>query len=136
VRADDQASVDELTAQFTALASALGGAFGVESHIERTGYSTNPRCDAEIMAEVSRSIGQLDSVTEREPVPLGASDDAALMIDRVQSQGGQGTYVAVGGVKPGPHHHPSFDVDESTIGPTIEILVRTVLALAKTQSLT
>jgi aminobenzoyl-glutamate utilization protein A len=132
IRADTQADVDALVSQFRQLSEGVAGGFGVTGSIVQTGYSTDPTCDPELMGIVAKAARPA-KLAVREPVPLGASDDAALMIDHVQRQGGHGTYVAIGGGPYCPHHSPEFDVDESTLAPTLELLARTVVELSTRQ---
>lgn len=134
VRADDQEDLDDLVERFGVLCRGLAAGFGVRSRIEETGYSTDPRCDEDLMEVVASAI-TASNLNVREPVALGASDDAALMIDRVQGHGGQGTYVAIGSEPYRPHHSADFDIDESVLGPTLELLTRTVLALSRRPAL-
>lgn len=129
-RADAQADLDVLLVQFRRLCDGVSEAFGIANRFEQTGYSTNPRCDPELM-EVVASVASQIGVRVREPVPLGASDDAALLIQRAQQRGGFGTYVAIGGGPSRPHHSPGFDIDESVLGPTLELLTRTIVALSE-----
>ena len=43
---------------------------------------------------------------------VGGTDDAAAMINKVQSNGGIGTYVGIGTDTTQPVHNPEFDLDE------------------------
>jgi hypothetical protein len=104
------------------------------SSLDRLVGGTNPQCDPELMDVVASSAVQSGSRV-REPVPLGASDDAALMIQRVQQRGGLGTYVAIGSEPARSHHSSDFDIDESVIGPTVELLARTIVALGRRHGL-
>lgn len=129
-RADSQDDLDSLLDRFRGVCRGLADGFGVRTRFEETGYSTDPRCDPQLMELVASAAAQ-SGAHVREPMPLGASDDAALMIQRVQEHGGLGTYVAVGSAPYRPHHGPDFDIDETVIGPTLELLARTVVALTK-----
>jgi aminobenzoyl-glutamate utilization protein A len=53
---------------------------------------------------------------------LAGSDDANLLIRRVQQDGGWGAYLMVGAASPGPHHSATFDVDERVIPIGIDVL--------------
>jgi aminobenzoyl-glutamate utilization protein A len=130
IRADDQAGVDRLGDQLEGLVSGVSAAFGVDYRFEVTGYASNPACDPQIQSVVAAAAGSA-RLALRPPPHLGASDDASLMIDRVQERGGAGTYVAIGGGPYRPHHSPEFDVDEGVLGPSVELLVRSVLKLAE-----
>ena len=55
---------------------------------------------------------------------VGGSDDAAAFINRVQDNGGVGTYIGLGCDTTGPVHNPKFDFDEDCLEPCIELLAR------------
>lgn len=129
IRSDRIEEVAELAVAFKALSAGVASGFGVESAYEVTGYATNPRCDAALMDRIALSGTQAGLVV-RDPVSLGASDDASLMIDRVQQRGGVGTYVAISGGDYHPHHSPDFDVDDRILPATVELLVRSVVDLS------
>ena len=60
-------------------------------------------------------------------VRAGGSEDATWMMRRVQEQGGQATYMALGSDITAPHHNGRFDLDERSM-----ILgVRAVAAIAE-----
>jgi aminobenzoyl-glutamate utilization protein A len=129
IRGEDGEAVDALRDQFDGLISGVSAAFGVEHRVELTGYASNPTCDADIQAVVATAAASAGFAL-RPPPHLDASDDASLMIDRAQVHGGSGTYVAIGGGPYRAHHSPDFDVDERVLGPSVEMVVRTVLKLA------
>jgi aminobenzoyl-glutamate utilization protein A len=130
LRADDQSELEELGERFQRLVEGVSAAFGVDEKIILTGHATNPRCDPRIVDAVAEAIDATEGLVRRAPVPLGASDDASLMIDRVQEIGGAGTYVAIGAGPYRPHHSPDFDIDERALVPSIELLVRSILRLS------
>lgn len=129
IRSDRLEEVAELAVAFKALSSGVASGFGVESSYEVTGYATDPRCDAALMDRIALHATKAGLVV-REPVSLGASDDASLMIDRVQELGGVGTYVAISGGAYHPHHSPDFDIDDRILPATVELLVRSVVDLS------
>ena len=53
---------------------------------------------------------------------VGGSDDAAVMINYVQDNGGTGTYIGLGCDTTGPVHNPKFDFDEDCLAPCVELL--------------
>lgn len=57
---------------------------------------------------------------------LGGTDDAAVMLNCVQSHGGKGTYIGIGTDIRRPLHHPGFDFDESCLMPTVDLLANTL----------
>ena len=52
---------------------------------------------------------------------VGGTDDAAAMINKVQSNGGIGTYVGIGTDTTQPVHNPEFDLDEECIPAAVEL---------------
>jgi aminobenzoyl-glutamate utilization protein A len=58
--------------------------------------------------------------------PLGASDDASLLMRAVQAAGGVAGYAIVGSDTPGPPHSPLFDVDEAVLRTALSWLERAV----------
>ncbi|MEN1969815.1 amidohydrolase [Lentibacillus sp. N15] len=54
----------------------------------------------------------------------GGSEDASLLIDRVQKNGGKGTYMIIGTTIAAPHHNQAFDIDEKVLVPTVNLLER------------
>jgi len=129
IRSDRMDEVAELAAAFKALSSGVASGFGVESAYEVTGYATNPRCDVGLMDRIAVDAEHA-GLAVREPVSLGASDDASLMIDRVQQRGGVGTYVAISGGAYHPHHSPDFDIDDRVLPAVVELMVRSVVDLS------
>jgi aminobenzoyl-glutamate utilization protein A len=141
-RADDGGVNEEIERRVrTALAGAAatyGGTVTVEAIGTVTTATGDPAASAAV-AEAARWTG-LDVVgrgAERSrtidsspTADLGvASDDATAFMRRVQSRGGVATYLAIGSDLAGPHHTPGFDVDESVLGPGVDLLERAVRAL-------
>ena len=54
---------------------------------------------------------------------VGGTDDAAVMMNRVQEKGGIGAYWGIGTDTTVPVHNAKFDLDEDCIMPTIELTV-------------
>lgn len=52
---------------------------------------------------------------------VGGTDDAAAMINKVQSNGGIATYIGIGTDTTQPVHNPEFDIDEDCIPVAIEL---------------
>ena len=60
---------------------------------------------------------------------LGGTDDAAVMMNRVQENGGLGAYIGIGTDVLGPLHNPRFDFDESCLPAAAELLERMIRRL-------
>jgi aminobenzoyl-glutamate utilization protein A len=80
------------------------------------------------------TAGGVDGVDERvERDDLGGSEDATVLMNRVQEQGGLAAYVCVGTDHPGGHHTATFDVDEASLPIGVDWLTRTVERVATEQ---
>ena len=62
---------------------------------------------------------------------IGGTDDASVMMNKVQDNGGIATYVGIGCDTTQPLHNAEFDLDEDSIPATIEMLVHAVEELHK-----
>ena len=60
---------------------------------------------------------------------LGGTDDAAVMMNKVQAQGGSGVYIGIGTDITNPLHHPTFDFDESCMEAAADLLEQTLKML-------
>ena len=60
---------------------------------------------------------------------LGGTDDAAVMMNMVQEQGGLGVYIGIGTDITNPLHHPAFDFDEDCLTAAVELLEKTIKLL-------
>ena len=54
---------------------------------------------------------------------VGGTDDAAVMLTKVQQNGGIGTYVGIGADTTGPVHNPEFDFDEDCLQAAVDLCV-------------
>ncbi|MFW6017487.1 MAG: amidohydrolase [Halapricum sp.] len=100
--------------------------------IQKRGEAPSAESDDEpltVVAEVARSLSTVTEVTERDE--LGGSEDATYLMQRVQENGGDATYVGIGTDHPGGHHTSTFDVDEASIEIAVDVLAETVLTLAE-----
>ncbi|MGN1413818.1 MAG: amidohydrolase [Anaerovoracaceae bacterium] len=52
---------------------------------------------------------------------VGGTDDAAVMMTRVQKNGGKGTYIGIGTNTTQPVHNAEFDIDEDCIDAAIDL---------------
>lgn len=99
----------------------------VTSDSVRTGYATAAHSDARMAEAVTAAATGLDGMTDVRPVhPLGASDDASLLMDAVQRSGGVAGYAVVGSDSPGPPHAPTFDIDERVLPVAVRLLERLI----------
>lgn len=103
---------------------------GVEVDVTVAGSAPSAGSDQEVMDAVAHAATQAQSVRRvGEPCGAGASDDATVMMARVQQRGGKAAYMIVGSDLPSGHHTPRFDVDEQVFANGIATLSGAALAL-------
>ncbi|WP_458190073.1 amidohydrolase [Haladaptatus sp. NG-WS-4] len=99
------------------------------------GKTTTFEADTELVTAVADAAHSLETVTnvvEREPI--GASEDASYLIERVQAEGGQATYIGVGASNPSGHHTSRFDIDEDALDIGVDVVIETLKQLSLTHS--
>ena len=62
--------------------------------------------------------------------PLTGSEDATVLMNAVQENGGVAAYVCVGADHPSGHHTSTFDVDEACLPVGVAVLPDALRALA------
>ncbi|MFC6904601.1 amidohydrolase [Halalkalicoccus tibetensis] len=91
----------------------------------KTSTFVSDRAAVDVVAGAASGADGVDEVVRREPI--GASEDASFLIDRVQTVGGYGTYIGIGASNVAGHHTARFDIDEAALGVGVDVLVRSVL---------
>lgn len=92
---------------------------------EIIGQAESIRCDAAVVALVQDEAEHVEGIENyRDSHRVGASEDASLLIRRVQELGGQATYMVVGTTISAPHHHHKFDIDEQALPVATQLLER------------
>ena len=82
------------------------------------------------VARLQTLAAQVPGITEAiatVDAPAG-SEDATLMMARVQAGGGQASYMIFGTELAAGHHHEKFDFDEATLSAAVETLTRIALS--------
>ena len=90
--------------------------------IASTPVSVNTAAELDL---VNEAVAATRSAVAIESGAITASDDWARFSERVPAAF---FFVGAGGSDAAPHHHPAFDIDETSIAVMCEILVRTALA--------
>ena len=101
--------------------------YATESDIDRCGLADSFVADerpVNAVVSAAREHPAVDTTVRRDQ--MGASDDAANLIRRVQQCDGEGTYVLVGASNPDGHHTPRFDIDEDALNIGVEILTAAI----------
>lgn len=98
---------------------------GLGFETEVIGNAITLTCDEElinVVMEEAERITEFHSIKDYHKG--GGSEDASFLINRVQENGGKGTYMLVGTTISAPHHNQAFDIDEKVLIPTINLLER------------
>ncbi|PSP75553.1 amidohydrolase [Halobacteriales archaeon QS_3_64_16] len=83
---------------------------------------------ADLVLDAAQENDAVDTPTDRDT--LGGSEDATYLMRKVQENGGEATYVAIGTDHPGGHHTANFDVDERSIDIGVDVLTESILDVA------
>jgi len=116
VRSDSEAVCADLFEGVRRVLETAAAMHRVSVDVQVTAEATTLDSDDELVDEVLDSARKRygPEVLQRTAV-LSASDDASLFAAEVQRNGGLSTYVLIGSGNPAPHHHPRFDIDESSM---------------------
>ena len=100
---------------------------GVETRLmgAATASSPSPQWVAWLQSQAAQVAG-VNPAIERVEAPAG-SEDATLMMARVQQHQGQASYVVFGTQLAAGHHNEKFDFDEQVLAIAVETLARTAL---------
>jgi aminobenzoyl-glutamate utilization protein A len=124
-RADDAEVNAQLEARARAMIEGAALMHGLTVEIELIGSVTTARADPAATATVA-AAGRAVGLRIAGPAEVSgvASDDATALMRRVQAHGGVATYVGLGADLAGPHHTPTFDLDESVLGSGVDLMQR------------
>lgn len=87
------------------------------------GFATEIKSDAELIAKVKQAA--LDASLQVTPnFDFNASEDASLLIDKVQDSGGLGIYFVIGSNLKNGHHHSAFDFDEQSLDQGLSLILK------------
>ena len=110
-------------------------AYDMEYTVEDLGEVPAAQSDDAMMRVVERAAGK---VPWFEKIyfegSVGGTDDASVMMNKVQANGGIATYVGIGTDTTQPLHNPEFDLDEDAIPAAIDMLVHAVEELNRKQT--
>ncbi|MDR1875909.1 MAG: amidohydrolase [Synergistaceae bacterium] len=130
-RGETQAISDYVYKRAQEILQGAAAMYETEVRVTKTGEGTTASGDAALVARIGAVIEKLGCFREiRETVQGGGSEDATWMMRRVQENGGQATYMALGSDITAPHHNGCFDVDEGSIAHGVRALVAIVEDLA------
>ncbi|MGZ0747257.1 amidohydrolase [Haloparvum sp. AD34] len=107
-----------------------GEMHGCTTEITRTGESIRQDSDealVDLVSETAATQSGAESVIRRDA--LAASEDATYLMQAVTENGGEATYIGIGGSNPSGHHTSKFDVDEESLSIGVEVLSSSVQKL-------
>lgn len=103
----------------------------VEHDTTLYGKTTTFEADAELVEVVSEAAADLDAVSNViGKKRLAVSEDASYLLNRVQKEGGQATFIGIGASNPYGHHTPRFDIDEEALEIGVNVVVETLCRLS------
>ena len=103
-----------------------------EVEIIEMGEAPNAVCSDELIEVVKEAVKDNGYITDfKEALPLGASEDVTMMIERVQEKNGKATYMLFPYELEYGHHHPKFDLDESVLHVAVSTYIDIVNSLMK-----
>ncbi|PWF25943.1 amidohydrolase [Ancrocorticia populi] len=115
-RSDTREVLADLKKRVAAVVAGNAQAYGVESEITPLGQATTLLCDQPVIDKCVKAAEGVAGLEKCEDTVLfAASDDVSIFIERVQDNGGEGTFLVVGCSSPGPHHSATFDIDERAL---------------------
>ncbi len=126
-RADDAAVSEQLEARVRALLAGVASSYGLSLDVELIGAvmpASSDKTAEAIVAGAARAHHIPLAALTRPP----ASDDATAFMRKVQGNGGAAGYLGLGAGNYGPHHSPTFDIDESVLPVGVRLLEHIVRA--------
>jgi len=116
VRGENEKINNYMTEEALRRAKGVALSFDVELEIEIMGEAVDFIPDAEMtqyVTEVAKTVSAIHDV--RESMNFNGSDDATIMIKKVQSHGGKAAYFVIGSDIKAGHHQAEFDIDENQL---------------------
>lgn len=107
-------------------------AYDMEYSVEDLGEIPAAASDDAMMEVIQRAAGQVPWFKKIYfEGSIGGTDDASVMMNKVQENGGIATYVGIGTDTTQPLHNAEFDLDEDAIPAAIEMLTHAIEELHK-----
>ncbi len=100
-----------------------------ELKIKAMGGAKSAESDEELMKRVYEIAGKskdIDYVDEK-AINMGGSEDFTYMMERVQANAGQATYIILGSEIASSHHTAEFDINEADLARGVNLLANIVL---------
>ena len=103
--------------------------FQVDYTIETVGEGKSAEGSTELAKVLAEAAGSENLVTQLEENKPSGSEDATFFINRVQENGGQASYCIFGTDLAAGHHNEKFDVNEDSMMPAVQTLLKTAVLL-------
>lgn len=95
----------------------------LQYEVEIIGEGTTITCDNRLIEEAYEAAQELEIFDSIKKIGTATgSEDASILIQRVQECGGEGTYMLIGTELPAPHHHPAFNMNEASLLDAVKLL--------------
>ncbi|WP_262175966.1 amidohydrolase [Haloarcula laminariae] len=123
VRGETTELMEYMSDRAESVVTHAAGMHGCESEVATLAEAPSAESDAalaDVVYAVAEGVEGVDSVVHS--APLGGSEDATYLMERVQERGGRASFVGVGTDHPGGHHTPTFDVDERSLAIGVDVL--------------
>ena len=130
VRGETTALMEYMSDRADSVVEHAAGMHDCESEMTTTAKAPSAESDADladVVSAVAEGVSGVESVLHS--APLGGSEDATYLMDRVQARGGRASYVGIGTDHPGGHHTPTFDVDERSLEIGVDVLAGAIARL-------
>lgn len=97
--------------------------YGCQLQVEEAGGAAGCGCDEALVARIRQVIERQGLLPEILPAGnIGGSEDCTYLMERVQQNGGQASYVMLGTNLVAGHHDSHFDIDEEALVPGIALM--------------
>lgn len=101
--------------------------YDLKYHIVDYGEVPTAKSDVELMEKVKNAAEKIDYYDNIcWYANAGGSDDATVMMRKVQSNGGKSVYIGLGANVTEPAHNAKFDFDEDILNPAVELCLNII----------
>lgn len=130
VRGANQQINQYMIARALSIGAGVAQGFDLRFESEVMGEAVDLHNDAELVDLVSDIARNMEGLTLRNGL-FGGSEDATLLVRRVQAQGGKAIYFVLGANLSAGHHEADFDFDESALVSGVRVFIGCIEALAR-----
>ncbi|PVZ84748.1 amidohydrolase [Serratia sp. S1B] len=129
VRGANQQINHYMTQRAVSIGQGVALSFGLEFEHEVMGEAVDLHNDPQLVALVSHIAQEQLGLSLRES-RFGGSEDATLLVKRVQEKGGKAVYFVIGAALKAGHHEALFDFDEACLLSGVQLFTGCVATLA------